>query len=426
MEEKELLELINQDENERIEFKETPSLDDKDEIARQLVSFTNRFGGWLIIGVKDDGSFEGAKINVDKHIQTISNIARNKCSPKIDFSYENFRFNEGDVLCINIKRRREIPHAVVQRRNGKVKSRTYYIRANNSCRLVDDIELEWLFKNVDPNLEYKGRIYLIYRRGDLKLPAFDLPLGSSFFISFVNSLPANDIEYLKKDEERIADFLVEIAPFAVLSNFSWEYGHSWLIERIYKKGRKEVHPLNEEIKKDKINIKEIEISDNFLISSLSLNFKKIPIKSDIAVPKNTSVKVELDRNKGLKKSYLKIEKEDAFNFLLEFEMESWGAGIYGHPEGARYNRINKSIGPSRKIEDIIASIMLRMNFKGDFAFPDVKDPSFNEHHHYGKSIIEMLEKDWDWDKFVESLPESKLYIIEDKIDEIIGMLQKRQ
>ena len=45
------------------EFKESAFLNKPDEIAVQLVSFANRYGGKIFVGVKDDGSLEGATIH---------------------------------------------------------------------------------------------------------------------------------------------------------------------------------------------------------------------------------------------------------------------------------------------------------------------------------------------------------------------------
>lgn len=421
MEEKELWELINQGENEKVEFKGSSFLNEKEEIAKELVSFANRAGGWLIIGVKNNKDLEGATIDVDKAVSKISQIAKDKCSPKIDFTYKHFQFKEGDVLCVYVKPRRGMPHAVIQKADGEIKNRIYYIRANNICRLIDDMELEWLFKNVNNELNYNGRIYLIYRRTDLKIPAFDLPRGNTHFIPFVNSLKPTDINYLKEDEKRIIEFFVEIAPFAMLAHLSWDYGNSWLIKREYKRDIIEIFIVDKEIEKEKIDIREIKVPNNSLISNLSIDFQKLPIKSDITVPKNTSIKVDFEQKEDFKKSYLKIEKRKAFSFVFEFVEQIWSFGAYYHPQAAKYYRVDRQ---KKQVEKSIASVVLKMNFKGNFTFPDIKDPYFIDYYNYGKSIIEMLEKDWDWDKFRETLPQSQFYVIEAKIDEIIELLKK--
>jgi hypothetical protein len=39
-----------------LEFKESPFLNDTSEIAAQLISFANRYGGKIFVGVRDDGT----------------------------------------------------------------------------------------------------------------------------------------------------------------------------------------------------------------------------------------------------------------------------------------------------------------------------------------------------------------------------------
>jgi predicted HTH transcriptional regulator len=71
--------LIKEREGPRLEFKESPFLQCTHEIAAQLVSFANRYGGQILVGIKDDGNTEGAKIHKDKESLHILNVANDKC-----------------------------------------------------------------------------------------------------------------------------------------------------------------------------------------------------------------------------------------------------------------------------------------------------------------------------------------------------------
>jgi predicted HTH transcriptional regulator len=58
MNNEELENLVQKGENERIEFKSIAALKDKEEIARQIVAFANRYGGKILFGITDDGKIE--------------------------------------------------------------------------------------------------------------------------------------------------------------------------------------------------------------------------------------------------------------------------------------------------------------------------------------------------------------------------------
>jgi len=53
-----------------------------DSMARTIVSFANSDGGWILIGVGDDGTVKGVS-NVDQVCQWVDNIALNNCEPPI-------------------------------------------------------------------------------------------------------------------------------------------------------------------------------------------------------------------------------------------------------------------------------------------------------------------------------------------------------
>ena len=185
--------LIKSKEKIRIEFKTTPFLtksgENTKEIAYQLAAFANRNGGNLIIGINDDGTYEGAKIDEDEAVKKISNIAKDICSPPVIFSHQLFQTELGDVLLIEVEKRKSIPHAVIERCNHEIKNRRYYLRTANGKRLVDDKTLEWLFKSTDdPRLHKNFSFYITYYRKTLGLPAIEFPSDILHFAYFFNAL----------------------------------------------------------------------------------------------------------------------------------------------------------------------------------------------------------------------------------------------
>ncbi len=120
----------------------------KDKIAKEIVSFANKNGGKVIIGLQNDGTFDGEiDYHVDKLKGDIDNIIHNKISPIINYNYEFLKCEGGDLSIITIeKKNKDIPYAYIVKREGpEIKSRIYYIRTPHGKRLVSDSQLESLF-----------------------------------------------------------------------------------------------------------------------------------------------------------------------------------------------------------------------------------------------------------------------------------------
>jgi predicted HTH transcriptional regulator len=140
MEWEKLSNILKAGESEQTEFKESAFLRDNEEIAAQLASFANRKGGEIPIGVRDDAKLEGAKISRDKAQLHILNIAQDKVSPPVELFFQFLASDAGDVLIIEVAKRKGIPHAIVTCSNHEIKERCYYIRTSSGRRLVSDIQ----------------------------------------------------------------------------------------------------------------------------------------------------------------------------------------------------------------------------------------------------------------------------------------------
>ena len=150
---KEIQQLLKKSEIENLKYELKSSMilknkDWKDELAKEFVSFANRNGGKVIIGLQNDGNFDGkANYNVDKLKGDINNIMRDKVSPMINYNFEFLECDEGDLSIISIEKKRKIPHAYVVKREGhEIKNRIYYIRTPHGKRFVSNQELSNLFK----------------------------------------------------------------------------------------------------------------------------------------------------------------------------------------------------------------------------------------------------------------------------------------
>lgn len=434
MEPDQLEDLLKRKETIRVELKTTPKLAPSEanqfEIASQLVSFANRKGGYLIFGVNDDGTYEGKRIDEDRETQKIANIARDRCSPVVNFTHQFVREEKGDVLVIEIERRKGIPHAVVYREGHEIRKRAYYIRTPKGKRLIDDFTLDWLFKNAeDATLTSEFRFFLTYNRKTRGLPALESPYAITKFLPFFNALNEADWKYLSEDESaRMGSFLVEVAPYAMLSHLALAFWGRWEVEIFKAKGERIISPKKNGLEGKRINLADIRKPSSDLISKLSIDLNGILGKSvsEMMVPPDAEVLIELSepQKQGHRSSSIKIRKSDVFSIEIQFSQSMWSLGLpYVSPLRKRFEGIDNTIEDLRKLEEQIASIGVHITFDAQFMFLDVDDPLFVHHYEYGKTILDLLNDDWNWDLFLSHLPDSMLYSIDAKLDEVLRRLK---
>ena len=422
-------------ENMKNEFKESEILrsgDGKKDLGYEIVALANRYGGKLLIGVKDDAIFEGKGIFDDKGIDNyrgiIDNICHNNISPIIEYKIEFLQCHDGDLLVVNIPKRKGIPHAYIVSRNGpEIKNRIYYIRTSHGKRLVGDRQLQWLFNHQeDPDFTFPFRIVINYCKDSLGIPGpISQPSCISNYVSFVNSIPENDIGMLTKDWETPQSFFIDITPYALLHSFSWLFAHSWLIEIRRRKGRISSGPMPRKVISKKISASDLpKQSNDSIIASLSWDFQKILESAgflDFCIPSNAELQIQYG-NKG-EKSQLSLKHND-FSFDIIFGFSSMCAGLhFTHPQKAILMDRNPIEG-QEKMDRLYQSIEMDCVFKASFNFPEEDVELFNDYYHYVNIIKNHLENDWDYDHFIDKLPHHKLYTIDNKLSDILKILEE--
>ncbi len=141
----ELENIIKQGEGYAVDFKESGILSDPLKLAKLMVAFANnlytseKYGGLILIGVRNDGSLEGMK-KKQGHEEHLMNIARDKCEPPIKPQFEAISLVRGDVYVLTIPRMSKYPHAV-KLQDGNV----YYVRVGTTVRVAAPVELQGLF-----------------------------------------------------------------------------------------------------------------------------------------------------------------------------------------------------------------------------------------------------------------------------------------
>lgn len=134
-----------------------------------------------------------------------------------------------------------MPHAVIKREGAEIKSRKYYIRSGNSKRLVDDITLNYLFKNSeDPQLNLLNDITIWYNSKEL---IFFQPVTFSTYsfhlLPLLQDLKKSELSknYLLSNYTHIRDLLLEVIPYGILHNFSLIFNSNWKVKIETLQGR---------------------------------------------------------------------------------------------------------------------------------------------------------------------------------------------
>jgi hypothetical protein len=212
------------------------------EMATILVSFANREGGNLIVGVKDSGEFEGAgifekfsgnsKSGFDKFKEHIENLCKDIISPQLLVTIQHMRIESNDIAIIGVPKRKSIPHAVIAKHEGTaIRAREYYIRNNHGKALVSDRQLEWLFQYRDaPVVETKHEIAVTLTETLEAIPlqmapyAFNIqPESSQRILEYLQLLDDDSKVALMKDQHCFHCFLGEIVAYAIIQSQDSRY-----------------------------------------------------------------------------------------------------------------------------------------------------------------------------------------------------------
>lgn len=133
MKEKELRLVLEEGEDNRIEFKER-----LDSIDREMVAFANTSGGRIFIGISDNGKIKGIEIT-NKLKSQIPNIANN-CEPLIEIILEKFN----NILIVNVREGADKPYRC---KSG------FYTRVGPNSQKMDRDEIIDFFK-VEGKIRY--------------------------------------------------------------------------------------------------------------------------------------------------------------------------------------------------------------------------------------------------------------------------------
>jgi ATP-dependent DNA helicase RecG len=135
---KELLEMIRNGENSGVEFKRD-TIDNR-AMAKEIVAFANLAGGYLLLGVDDNGSIVGVtKANLEEWVM---NACRDKIRPELIPYFEIIKSVKPgkDIAVVHVDRGWSVHHF------WHNNHRTYYIRVGSQSREASPEELERIFQ----------------------------------------------------------------------------------------------------------------------------------------------------------------------------------------------------------------------------------------------------------------------------------------
>jgi predicted HTH transcriptional regulator len=111
---KQLIKLIEEGENLKVEFKQKFS--DYDKIAKEIIAFANTEGGTIIFGVTDKGKIIG--IESEKEIaELVKNTIRDFCEPSVDYNLFYIRVKDKEVVALEILESMNKPYRIKDFKN---------------------------------------------------------------------------------------------------------------------------------------------------------------------------------------------------------------------------------------------------------------------------------------------------------------------
>ena len=143
----ELNEIIENGENQQVEFKR--KFTESDKIAKGMIAFANTAGGKLIFGIDDDRSVVGVESEKGE-IEYIDLAAKFYCQPKIIYSTEIIHIYRKDVIVVNIPESKNKPHRLLEngKENGEINK--VYIRVKDKSVLASKETIKVL-KKLNPH-----------------------------------------------------------------------------------------------------------------------------------------------------------------------------------------------------------------------------------------------------------------------------------
>ena len=130
--------VIREEESSRVEFKS--EREKNVDLAKEITAFANVSGGYLLIGVEDDGKISGVKDPV-KLEERVYNICSDSTRPVVTPEAWKYEIEGKNILCFYVAAGFSKPYAVLQRGRER-----YYTRRGTRTQEASRDELLRLFQ----------------------------------------------------------------------------------------------------------------------------------------------------------------------------------------------------------------------------------------------------------------------------------------
>ena len=395
----------------------------KDDIAKELVAFANRTDGKVVIGLQDDGTFDGnADYDVDKLKGDINNIIRDKISPMINYNFEFLECDEGDLSIISVEKKKDIPYAYIVKREGhEIKNRIYYIRTPHGKRLVSDKQLSYLFNEKKLSIIHPFSIALVFKRPDFLIP-FEIELAPRVRYEFAvlyNKFYPKYKELEEKVSSKWDQFVIELIIYQLIYTILRDFQLTWDIEIIEPT---ESFSANRNTPKESFEIKDLpKPNEDSVLSKLSIGlddiFEDIFIKK-IYLPPNS--KIEIDSN-GVLKMY-----NDIYDFSIYYNRMTGGQGFFeNHPQAGKFSSRSSESEEYQAMFKKYSSMKIQFFFEGRLNFPESELEYFDSYIRFMNTFKKLIDRDWNHEEFVKTMPNYMFFNLEERLKRIENIIKKK-
>lgn len=132
--ESDVLEMIKQGENQRVEFKRELNKE-TERFAMAAVAFANGEGGAILFGVDDHANIEGVKEKIE---ESITKSLRSRCEPSIEPDMQTVTIEDKEIVVVRINEGKNKPYTL--------RDKGVYIRSGSTNRIANRMELDELYE----------------------------------------------------------------------------------------------------------------------------------------------------------------------------------------------------------------------------------------------------------------------------------------
>lgn len=432
------------EENIYLEFKESEKfMSDHESLewGKVIIGMANRYGGKIIVGKKDDGSNEGFNIfekfseenksGIDKLKEKIESFCQDRITPPILCDLTHQMEDDGEILIINIPRRKELPYAY----RDQIK-RTYYIKnSHGTVPITDDTLIAWLYNEGNFFLN-KDFYSLIHFHKDTLKPVSDYHNSCMYLlpgIEIANRVLFPMYQDLNLDNRIQQEVISFLFPYLILLTLGEKISSTWRIEdhqTILGGSTTFIDEESTPIFIDKLLKENIELNyqDNKIEILKDIYEKGIMSLEKISVPIGTHFRIKHIRSGNSWSSEI-VFTNPQFKYSIATSINAYSAVL----DGPIYRNILKSVLNCNINDEILKdnqkfeTYQFLVTTESEFMFLEHQRYEFNKMNDFIKLLNKTIQENWDYYYLIENIsPVTKLYSIENKLNQVLKKLHSKE